>query len=170
MGEEWFKEQCGHIPRIELPRMPTPHFYECGSITSSYATTERTPTDKPSPRPEVAPFTLTGAIAAQVTTGGLSPASLPASAAIIALSAGPVDHDMESPATPTLSSPCAVPSAVLPSTAVDADTTPCSLVAQNPDALPTPPFPPPPPSVTVAVVDATAPPVPPPVLAQSPNP
>ena len=165
MGEEWFKEQYGHIPRIDLPRMPTPPIYECGSFTSSSATTERTTTDRPSPRPEEAPFTL--AIAVQAITEGLAAATLPASAVIIALPEGPLDHDMESPATSTLSSPCAALPTALPPTAVVADTTPCSLSGNISETHPTPPSLP---SAAAAAVAAAAASVPPPEPAQSPKP
>ena len=109
MGEEWFKEQYGQIPRIDLPRIPTPPIHDSGSFTSSCATTERTTTDRPSPRPEESPFTLAGAIAVQAITEGLAATTMPTSAMIIALPEGPLDHDMESPSTSTLSSPGAAP-------------------------------------------------------------
>ena len=170
MGEEWFKEQYGHIPRIDLPRMPTPPIYECGSFTSSCATTERTTTDRPSPRPEEAPFTLAGAIAVQAITEGLAAATLPASAVIIALPEGPLDHDMESPATSTLSSPCAASPTALPHTAVVEVTLPSSLLSTGPEIHPTPSFPPSRPSAAAAGAAAAAASVPPPEPAQSPKP
>ena len=168
MGEEWFKEQYGHIPRIDLPRMPTPLIYECGSLTSSCATTERTTTDRPSPPPEEAPFTL--AIAVQSITEGLAAATLPDSAVTTALPEGSLDHDMESPATSTFSSPCAALPTALPPTEVVADTTFCSLTGSTSESQPTPTFPPSLPSAAAAAVAAAAASVPPPEPVQSPKP
>ena len=154
MVEEWFKEQYGQIPRIDLPRIPTPPIYDSGSLTSSCATTERTTTDRPSPRPEESPFTLAGAIAVQAITEGLATTTTPTSALMIALLEGPLVHDIESPSTSTLSSPGAVLPTALPPTSLVEGT-----AGTDPETQPTPTFPPPLPPASA----------PPPAPVQSPK-
>ena len=142
MGEEWFKEQYGQIPRIDLPLIPTPPIHDSGSFTSSCATTERATTDRPSPRPEESPFTLAGAIAAQATTEGIAATTMPSSALVIAPPEGLLDHDMESPTTSTLSSPGAAPPTVPHPTTLVEGMLPSSLVGTDPESQPMPTFPP----------------------------